>query len=81
MVNLVGAGPVPRLAETPGRLLLLLDAVARVAAPLGFDEMVEHLEALGLMRQKIPEQLEHLDEMPRNPSGKIPKAPLVARFA
>ena len=37
VVNLVGAGPVPRLAETPGRLLLLLDAVARVAAPLGLD--------------------------------------------
>ena len=27
MVNLVGARPVPRLAETPRGLLLLLDAV------------------------------------------------------
>ena len=59
-------------------------AVVRVeagAAPLRFEEMVQHLETRDLMRQKIPEQLEHVDDMPRNPSGKIPKADLVARFA
>jgi acyl-CoA synthetase (AMP-forming)/AMP-acid ligase II len=67
--------------ETSGERACAVVRVEPGAAPLGFDEMVEHLEALGLMRQKIPEQLEHLDEMPRNPSGKIPKAPLVARFA
>ena len=39
VVNLVGARPVPRLAISwlAIRLLLLLDAVARVAAPLGLD--------------------------------------------
>ena len=36
------------------------------AEPLGFDEMVEHLRAAGLMRQKVPEQLEVVDELPRN---------------
>jgi cyclohexanecarboxylate-CoA ligase len=34
--------------------------------PLTFDEMVEHLRAAGLMRQKVPEQLEVVDALPRN---------------
>jgi len=33
---------------------------------LGFEEMVEYLKAADLMRQKIPEQLEVVDELPRN---------------
>ncbi len=41
--------------------------------PLGFDEMAAYLEAQGLMKQKIPEQLEHVDVIPRNPTGKILK--------
>jgi cyclohexanecarboxylate-CoA ligase len=34
--------------------------------PLTFDEMVELCRGSGLMTQKIPEQLEVLDELPRN---------------
>jgi non-ribosomal peptide synthetase component E (peptide arylation enzyme) len=49
--------------------------------PLGFDEMVEFLEARQLMRQKLPEQLEHLAELPRNASGKVVKAQLKQRFS
>ena len=33
---------------------------------LSFDEMVEYLRAADLMVQKIPEQLEVMDELPRN---------------
>jgi acyl-CoA synthetase (AMP-forming)/AMP-acid ligase II len=33
---------------------------------LGFDEMVAYLREADLMRQKIPEQLEVVDELPRN---------------
>ncbi len=36
------------------------------AGPLSFEEMVEHLRAAGLMAQKIPEQLEVVDALPRN---------------
>ena len=36
------------------------------AEPLTFDEMVEHLRAAGLMNQKVPEQLEVVDALPRN---------------
>jgi cyclohexanecarboxylate-CoA ligase len=38
-----------------------------------FDEMVAHLKDQGLMTQKLPEQLEVIDTIPRNPSGKVLK--------
>jgi cyclohexanecarboxylate-CoA ligase len=36
------------------------------AEPLRFDEMVDHLKQAGLMTQKVPEQLEVVDALPRN---------------
>jgi acyl-CoA synthetase (AMP-forming)/AMP-acid ligase II len=36
-------------------------------------ELAAHCDALGLARQKIPEQIEIVDELPRNPLGKILK--------
>lgn len=49
--------------------------------PLEFDEMVAFLKSENLMLQKIPEQLEIIDAIPRNPTGKIPKHELRARYA
>jgi acyl-CoA synthetase (AMP-forming)/AMP-acid ligase II len=43
---------------------------------LTFGEMTEHLEAAELAPQKIPEQLELVDALPRNPSGKVLKRDL-----
>jgi len=51
------------------------------ADPLEFDEMVAFLETRQLMRQKIPERLEHLAELPVNPSGKVVKPRLQERFS
>jgi len=48
---------------------------------LTFDEMVGYLRERDLMVQKIPEQLELLNELPRNPSGKVLKQDLRERFA
>lgn len=48
--------------------------------PLGFDEMVEFLKGSGLMLQKVPEQLELVDVLPRNPAGKVLKNDLKARY-
>jgi cyclohexanecarboxylate-CoA ligase len=51
------------------------------AEPLTFDEMVAHLKAADLMRQKIPEQLEVVDALPRNNTlGKILKTDLRDQF-
>ena len=43
--------------------------------------MVDFLKAQELMRQKIPERLEYVDALPRNPTGKVLKQDLRARFA
>jgi acyl-CoA synthetase (AMP-forming)/AMP-acid ligase II len=55
---------------------------AIVVAPegLGFEEMVAWLKQRGLMLQKIPERLELVDEIARNPAGKIVKRELIARY-
>ena len=56
-------------------------ACADAGAPLGFDEMSAFLREQGLMVQKIPEQLEIVAEVPRNPTGKILKHELRKRYA
>ena len=48
--------------------------------PLTFDEMKAHLLDAGLITRKLPEQLEVVDALPRNPSGKIVKFELRDRF-
>jgi acyl-CoA synthetase (AMP-forming)/AMP-acid ligase II len=52
------------------------------AEPISFDEMVEHLKTAGLMAQKIPEQLEVVDALPRNETlNKILKYKLREQYA
>jgi non-ribosomal peptide synthetase component E (peptide arylation enzyme) len=46
-----------------------------------FLEMVEYLRATDLAPQKLPEQLELVDVLPRNPSGKVLKRDLRQQFA
>jgi acyl-CoA synthetase (AMP-forming)/AMP-acid ligase II len=55
--------------------------VACPGEPLGFEEMVAFLAGHRLARQKIPEQLEIVDAVPRNAAGKIEKRALRERFA
>ena len=51
------------------------------ADPITFEAMVDYLRTEGLMVQKLPEQIEHVDVIPRNPAGKILKQDLRARYA
>jgi non-ribosomal peptide synthetase component E (peptide arylation enzyme) len=46
--------------------------------PITLAEIAESMIAAGTMRQKIPERLEIIETMPRNPSGKVPKHELRA---
>ena len=46
-----------------------------------FLEMTEHLTNADLTRQKIPEQLELVDALPRNASGKVLKRDLRQQFS
>lgn len=48
--------------------------------PLTFTAMAQHCRQAGLMTQKIPEQLEVVDALPRNPTLKVLKNELVERF-
>jgi cyclohexanecarboxylate-CoA ligase len=50
------------------------------SSPLAFDKMTEFLRSQRLMAQKIPEQLETVDELPRNSMGKVLKQELRKRF-
>ena len=50
------------------------------ADPPTLRDIAEHCKAAGLMMQKIPERLELIEVLPRNPSGKVPKHELRARI-
>ena len=69
--------PDPALGELCCAVVVSEDA----SDPLGFDEMVAFLDAKKLMRQKIPERLEPVDVLPRNPSGKVLKNDLRDRYS
>lgn len=64
-----------------GERVCAVVACRRPDDPLAFEEMVAYLKAHSLMVQKIPEQLEIVDRVPRNPSGKILKNRLRERFS
>ncbi len=53
---------------------------AEPGAPITFDAMVAWCRGEGLMTQKLPERLEIVDALPRNPTGKILKFELRDRF-
>jgi acyl-CoA synthetase (AMP-forming)/AMP-acid ligase II len=50
------------------------------AQPVTLADIGEFLKGKGLMTQKLPEQLEIVDALPRNPAGKVVKTELRTRF-
>jgi acyl-CoA synthetase (AMP-forming)/AMP-acid ligase II len=50
------------------------------ASPITFDQLVAFCRDQGLMTQKLPERLEIVDALPRNPTGKVLKFELKDRF-
>jgi acyl-CoA synthetase (AMP-forming)/AMP-acid ligase II len=54
--------------------------VLKADATLSFDEMVAYLKGAQLSVHKVPEQLEIVDALPRNPSGKVLKKDLRATY-
>ncbi len=49
-------------------------------APITFEALVAHARAQELMTQKLPERLEIVEVLPRNPTGKVLKFELRDRF-
>ncbi|MFT5223508.1 MAG: cyclohexanecarboxylate-CoA ligase [Glaciecola sp.] len=48
--------------------------------PLDFETMQQHLLDAGLITRKLPERLEHVPALPRNPTGKVLKFKLREQF-
>lgn len=68
--------PDPKTGERACAVVAL-----REGSTFGFEEMVEFLGARDLRVQAIPEQLEVVPSVPRNPAGKILKHTLREQFA
>lgn len=54
--------------------------VASASEPFTFDAFTEYLRDAGLSPHKIPEQVELVEALPRNPTGKVLKKDLRTRF-
>jgi acyl-CoA synthetase (AMP-forming)/AMP-acid ligase II len=69
--------PDARTGERACAVVKLADGVNA----LSLTDLAEHCRGLGLAKQKVPEQLELVDEVPRNAMGKIDKPSLRKRYA
>jgi cyclohexanecarboxylate-CoA ligase len=69
--------PDPRTGERACAVVVPENA----SAPPTLPELFEFLTGKGLAKQKVPEQLELVDALPRNPGGKILKHELRAKYS
>ncbi|MBW2241400.1 MAG: AMP-binding protein [Deltaproteobacteria bacterium] len=67
--------------EVRGEMVCAVVVLREATEPLAFEEMVEYLRGKELMVQKIPERMEIVEALPRNPSGKVLKRELRKQFA
>ena len=63
-----------------GEMVVAFIVPKDAGAPPTLLDVRDHCKGVGLMMQKIPERIEIIDAMPRNPSGKVPKHELRARI-
>ena len=66
--------------ERSGERVVAIVSTPEGQEPLEFAEMADFLRGEGLMIIKVPEQLEVIDVIPRNPAGKILKQDLKKQF-
>ncbi|MCP3983086.1 MAG: AMP-binding protein [bacterium] len=66
--------------EVRGEMVCAVVVPREAAEPLTLEEMVEYLRGQQLMMQKIPERIEIVEALPRNPSGKVLKRELRKQF-
>jgi cyclohexanecarboxylate-CoA ligase len=64
-----------------GEMVCAIVVCPDTADALSFESMAAFLREKQLMIQKIPERLEMVDALPRNPTGKVLKRLLRDRFA
>jgi cyclohexanecarboxylate-CoA ligase len=66
--------------ETRGEMVCAVVTALEGGEPVTLEEVVRYLKDAELMMQKIPERLEVVDALPRNPTGKILKRVLRDQF-
>ena len=66
--------------EERGELVCAIVSLKPGHAPPTIDDLRSFFINAGVMRQKIPERVEVMDEMPRNAAGKVAKQDLRDRF-
>jgi acyl-CoA synthetase (AMP-forming)/AMP-acid ligase II len=66
--------------EDRGEMVVAFVVPKDAGDPPTIPDVREYCKSVGLMTQKIPERIEVIDAMPRNPSGKVPKHELRARI-
>jgi cyclohexanecarboxylate-CoA ligase len=66
--------------DRTGERVCAVVAPADAGDPPTFDEVVTFCREQGLMTQKLPERVEVVDALPRNPTGKVLKYELRDRF-
>ena len=64
-----------------GEIACAVIVAADGADPLTLDDVFEHCTTAGLMTQKVPERVEVVSDLPRNPSGKVLKHELKAQYS
>ncbi len=74
------AGVIGLPDEERGERVCAVVELAPGADRLTLGELAEHFRSSGIMAQKIPEQLEIVDSLPRNATGKVLKHELRKRF-
>ena len=67
--------------ETTGERACAVVVLAEGYDSLTIPDLAEHCSARGLARQKVPERLEIVVELPRNPIGKVLKRELRERYS
>jgi cyclohexanecarboxylate-CoA ligase len=67
--------------DKTGERVCAVVVTAEGQAPLAFEVMKEFLLEKGLRKQALPERLEFLDVLPRNPTGKVVKYELRDQYA
>jgi cyclohexanecarboxylate-CoA ligase len=67
--------------EERGELACAVVVAAETGAPPELSELFEYLKDKGLSVQKIPERLELVDVLPRNPAGKVLKHELRSTYS
>jgi acyl-CoA synthetase (AMP-forming)/AMP-acid ligase II len=66
--------------EERGEMVVAFVVPKDAGDPPTMQDVREHCKGVGLMMQKVPERIEIIAAMPRNPSGKVPKHELRARI-